>query len=237
MQYGTSMALNPYVARRARASPCAAPGGRSRRRRWRVRPGSARRRPPAVERSGCGRNVEGDGAAAPAQWPGGPSPGAAAPARPGEWTATTVGVHCRPETLSPSWGRQCSSMSTRSGADSEQPRQINGEGGGAAAPAQWPGGPSQGQQLRISPANGQQRQSGYIVGRRHSPSWGKQCSVTTTRSGAGQQLQINGEGCDLASSWVPYNFPYPDVQALAAFWPEPSLLPGVSHPQETPSRV
>ena len=61
-----------------------------------------------------------------------------------EWTAATVGVQCRPGTLSPSWGRQCPSRSSRSGADSEQPRQVNGEGGGAAAPAQWPGGPSPG---------------------------------------------------------------------------------------------
>ncbi len=37
-------------------------------------------------------NGEGGGAAAPAQWPGGPSSGAAAPAQPGEWTVTTVGV-------------------------------------------------------------------------------------------------------------------------------------------------
>jgi hypothetical protein len=45
-----SMASRPSAENRV--SPCAAPGGRSRRRRWRVRPGSARRRPSAVERSG-----------------------------------------------------------------------------------------------------------------------------------------------------------------------------------------
>jgi hypothetical protein len=72
-------------------------------------------------------------------------PGAGGSGSTDEWTAATVGVQCRLETLSPSWGRQCSSRSSRSGAaDSEQPRQINGEGGGAAAPAQWPGGPARG---------------------------------------------------------------------------------------------
>ncbi len=44
----------------------------------------------------------------------------------------------------PSWGRQCSARSSHSEADSERPRQINGEGGGAAAPVQWPGGPARG---------------------------------------------------------------------------------------------
>jgi hypothetical protein len=57
-----------------------------------------------------------------------------------------------------------------------------------------PAGPARGQRLRLSPVNRQRRQSGYVVERRHSPSWGRQWSSTTTRSGAGRQRQRNGGG-------------------------------------------
>ena len=61
--------------------------------------GSARRGPPAVERSGSGRRTARVEGPRQAQWPGGPSPGTAVPARPGDQTATTVGVRGRAGTL------------------------------------------------------------------------------------------------------------------------------------------
>jgi hypothetical protein len=106
---------------------------------------------------------------------------------------------------------QCSSATTRSGAERQQ--RGNGEGCRAAAPAQPcteerrgrqgscpqlprrsdQAGPARGQRLRHSPAKRQQRQSGYVVERRHSPSWGRQCSPATTRIGAGRQKRRDGE--------------------------------------------
>ncbi len=193
MQYGTSMTLNPDAARRARASPCAAPGGRSRRRRW--RPGSARRRPPAVERSGGGRGTSRVTGQRPQR------SGPAGPARGGGSGSTrrmdgddSRGTLSAGDTLPimgqavlvdvrPQWSRL-------GAAAADKRRGRRGSGPGAVARRAHPGR----QQLRISPVNGQRRQSGYSVERRRSPSWGRQCSVTSTRSGAGQQRQINGEG-------------------------------------------
>ncbi len=47
-----------------------------------------------------------------------------------------------------------------------------------------PAGPARGQRLRLSPASRQRRQSRYMVERRRSPSWGRQCPSTITSSGA-----------------------------------------------------
>ena len=41
-------------------------------------------------------------------------------------------------------------------------------------------------------ADGQRRQSGYVVERRHSPSWGRQCSSATTSSGAAAAEERRG---------------------------------------------
>jgi hypothetical protein len=120
--------------------------------------GSARRRGAERQRQ---INGEGGGAEAPAQWPGGPIPGAAAPDQPGEWAhsgATTVGVRRRTETLPimgqavlvddhPQWSGSAAADQRRRRRDSCP--QHSG-----------PAGPARGQRLRISPANGQRRQSG-----------------------------------------------------------------------------
>ncbi len=147
---------------------------------------------------GAGRQQRRDGgsgrAAAPAQRPGGPIPGGS-----GSRSARRRygnGGQARPRGQRPqlgpasrqrrqsgyvverrhslSWGRQCSSTTTRSGA--ERQRQRNNGGGEAAVQAR-------GQQLWISQAKRQRRQSGCAVERRHSPSWGRQCSSTEERRG------------------------------------------------------
>ena len=54
---------------------------------------------------------------------------------------------------------------------------------------------ARGQRLRLSPADGQRRQSGYVVEaweRGHSPSWGRQCSSATTSSGAAAAEERRG---------------------------------------------
>ena len=110
------------------------------------------------------RNGEGGGAAAPAQWPGGPSPGAEAPAQPGGWTTTMiVGVRGRTETL-PLLGQAVL-------VDAHE--QWCGSGGGTARAA---------------------GQSGYVVERRHSPSWGRQCSSTWGTRKGGRELGGWGKG-------------------------------------------
>jgi hypothetical protein len=134
--------------------------------------GSARRRQPAVGRSGSGRGTT--EAARQRSRPGGSSSGSA-----------------RRRGSDDSRGARSNGDTPRPGAGSAR-RQRNGEGGGQRPRRSDPAGPTPGQQLRLSPAKRQRRQSGYVVERRHSPSWGRQCSSTATRSGAWQR-QRNGE--------------------------------------------
>jgi hypothetical protein len=88
--------------------------------------------------------------------------GAAAAERPQLWppeteeTATTVGVRGQ-QGGSPSRSQQCSSTTTRSGA--ERLRQRNGEGCGAAAPMQRPGKPSPGGSRSCSALRGDSKGS------------------------------------------------------------------------------
>ena len=76
--------------------------------------------------------------------------------------------------------------------------QWSGSGGGTARAAgqrpqrSGPAGPARGQRLRLSPADGQRRQSGYVVERRHSPSWGRQGPSATTSGGAAAAEERRG---------------------------------------------
>jgi hypothetical protein len=65
----------------------------------------------------------------------------------------------------------------------------------------WGGGRAP-RSIRGRPADRQRRQSGYVVGWRHSPAWGRQCSSRTARRGAERQRQKNSKGGGAEASAV-----------------------------------
>ena len=97
-------------------------------------------------------------------------------------------------------------------AEAEEQQGWRGRLGGKRS---GPAGPARGQRCRLGQATRQRRQSGYVVKRGHSPSWGRQCSSTATRSGAERQRQRNSGGGWAAAPAQRPGGPSPGAAVLA----------------------